>query len=98
MANTPRGKAFEDFEPEFSQEEADAAHDAARIVTSFAHKPVMDSKGNIGFLALKLALYDGSSEIILLDRFSAEILHHLIQTAKTLDWKADALKSGNVPH
>jgi hypothetical protein len=93
--DTQRGKAFIDFEPQFSQEEADAAHDAAKIVTSFAHKPILDSTGNyIGYIALKLALYDGTFETVLLDRFSSEVLHSLFQTVKSLDWKTDALKTG----
>ncbi len=60
MANTPRGEAFEKYEPSISQGEIDEAHDSGKIVVSFKSMPRLGVGDDIAYIALKLALYDGS--------------------------------------
>jgi hypothetical protein len=97
---TERGRAFEEYEPILSENEIAAAHDAAKIVVSFKAKPRLDVTGNhIAYVAVKLALYDGSPPVtVLFDRFSAEALSHWIQTAKKLDWKTGPMIPGPAQH
>lgn len=92
MTKTARGKAFDDFLPTFTDDEAEQAYNAAKIVTSFAVRPRLGQYDSISYIAVKLALYDGSHVTMLLDRFSAELLHHNIQTVKDLNWSGDSLK------
>jgi hypothetical protein len=97
---TERGKAFEEYEPTLSEDEIAAAHDTAKIVVSLKAKPHLDVTGNhIAYMAVKLALYDGSPPVtVLFDRFSAEALSHWVQTAKSLDWKTGPMTAGPAQH
>lgn len=96
---TERGKAFDDYEPTLSENEIDEAHDAAKIVVSFKAKPRLSADGDfIAYLAVKLALYDGSSATVLLDRVSAEGLSHAVQTMKSIDWRTASMRGGPSRH
>jgi hypothetical protein len=93
---TDRGQAFEDYRPVLSEDEIRAAYDAAKMVVSFHAMPYLDHTGNhIAYLAVKMALYDGSPPVtVLFDRFSAEVLNGYIQTVKNMGWKMDSMMVG----
>lgn len=92
MPTTERGKAFDAYEPDLSDEEIRAAQIARKVVVSFKGKPVLASKDDVGFIAVKFAFIDGTFRTVLLDQFSAQALHHLIQTVNGIEWKTEALK------
>jgi hypothetical protein len=100
MNQIARAKAFEDNTPTFFEDEANAAHDGAQIVTSFAARPRLGRTmpDHIAYIGLKLALYDGYNLTVLLDRFSAEALHNTVHRVKNLNWRGDSLKPSDVPH
>jgi hypothetical protein len=96
---TERGKAFDDNEPTLSESEITEAHDTAKIVVSFAAKPRLSPDGeHIAYMAVKLALYDGSPVTVLFDRFSAETLCQWVQTAQSVGWKTDSMRGGPSQH
>jgi hypothetical protein len=80
MVQTSRGKAFIEQEPEISAQEIEQAKSGRKIAISFKGKPVLQSRTEIGFVAVKFALADGTFPVVLLDRFSAESLRSLIET------------------
>jgi hypothetical protein len=92
MTKTPRGMAFDEREPELTDAEIQRARVEGKIAISFKGKPVLQSMNDIGFLAVKFALADGSFEVVLLDQFSARALGKLIDTVNGLEWKTDAVR------
>ena len=57
---TGRGKLFDEKEPGLSDDEVSKEYEDGKIVASFRGKPVVTSPENIGFIAIKFALHDGS--------------------------------------
>jgi hypothetical protein len=98
MVKSERGKAFEANEPNLSEDEIRSAYESGKIAVSFKGKPVLASTEDIGFLAVKFALADGTATTILLDRMSAEPLAHLIETVKSTQWKTGSMKPKGGPH
>jgi hypothetical protein len=60
-------------EPELSDDEVSNANENGKIAASSKAKPVATTPENIGFIAVKFALHDGSFETVLLDYFSARV-------------------------
>jgi hypothetical protein len=73
---TERAKLFDEKEPALSDDEVSKAYEDGKIAAK--EKPVVTSLENIGFIAIKFALHDGSFEAVLLDYFSARVLRSLI--------------------
>jgi len=92
MVQTPRGKAFVEGEPEISAQEIEQAKSGEKIAVSFKGTPVLASINDIGFIAVKFALADGTFPVVLLDRFSAAALRQLIQAVEQIEWKTDAVR------
>jgi hypothetical protein len=97
-AKTPRGKAFDEHEPELTDAEIEPARAGGKIAISFKGKPVLQSMTDIEFLAVKFALADGSFEVVLLDQFSARALGTLIDAVNRLEWKTDAVRPKGPQH
>ena len=95
---TERGKLFDEKEPELSDDEVARAYEDGKIAASFKGKPVVTSPENIGFIAIKFALHDGSFETVLLDYFSARVLRSLIDSVDKIGWKTAAAKPGETRH
>jgi hypothetical protein len=89
-----RGKAFLDHEPELTAEEAERARSDGKTVVSFKTRPFVLSTGDIGFVAVKFVLSDGTPVTMLLDRFAGEALWHLLQNVRRLEWKDPSLTPG----
>ncbi len=98
MAKTPRGKAFDEFEPDLDNDEVKQALDSERAVLSLKGKPVLHESGVIQFLAVKFALADGTFSTVLLDRLAASALTSLVDAANTVNWDGGALKPGSARH
>jgi hypothetical protein len=96
--DTPRGKAFVEQEPELSEHEIERAKEERKIAISLRGKPVLLSVKEIGFIAVKFALADGTSQTVLLDRLSAAALRKLIQSVEGIDWKTDAVRPRGPKH
>jgi len=88
MTQTPRGEAFDEYKPVLSDKEISAAHDSAKIVVSLYGKLCL-LPDNKTFLAVKLALYDGSFLTLLFDQISAVALSSSVQNAVEQHWKAE---------
>jgi CheY-like chemotaxis protein len=84
---TERGKLFEEKEPSLSDDEVSAAYENGKIAASLKGKPLATSPENIGFIAVKFALHDGSFATVLLDYFSARALATLIGSIDKIGWK-----------
>ena len=84
---TERGKLFDEKEPELSDDEVSKAYENGKIAASFKAKPVATTPENIGFIAVKFALHDGSFETVLLDYFSARVFRSLIDSVDKVGWK-----------
>ncbi len=84
---TERGKLFEQKEPSLSDDEVSAAYENGKIAASFKGKPLATSPENIGFIAVKFALHDGSFATVLLDYFSARALATLIGSVDNIGLK-----------
>src|SRR3974390_1404692 len=97
---TERGKAFEQYEPDLSEDEIADAHDSGKIVLSLRAKPRLSVTGeSVAYMAVKMILFDGSAPVtFLFDRFSAEVLNHWVQTMKSMDWKTAAMRPGAAQH
>lgn len=98
MAKTPRGKLFDDMEPSLGLPEIKSALDENRIALSFHGKPMTDPDGTIKFLAVKLALANGSFSTVLLDRFSASALKALIDGADQINWDGKSMLPNSTKH
>src|SRR3984893_9731523 len=64
--------------PSLSDDEVSAAYENGKIAASLKGKPLATSPENIGFIAVKFALHDGSGATGLWDYFSARALATLI--------------------
>jgi hypothetical protein len=95
---TERGKLFDEKEPELSDDEVSKAYEAGKIAASFKGKPVATSPDDIGFLAVKFALHDGSFATVLLDYFSPRVLRTLIDSADKIGWKTAAVIPDGTRH
>jgi hypothetical protein len=98
MAMTERGREFGEHKPTLSDEEIGAAHTSGRSVLSLKGRPCAVSETDIGILAVKFALADGSFETVLLDRLAAGVLHRLIDVANKTGWKTEAAALGTTRH
>jgi hypothetical protein len=88
---TERGKLFDEKEPSLSDDEVSEAYETGKIAASLEGKPVVTSPENIGFIAIKFALHNGSFAIVLLDYFSARALAGLIDSVDKIGWKTTAV-------
>lgn len=88
---TERGKLFDEKEPSLSDDEVSAAYEEGKIAASFKGKPVVTSPENIGFIAVKFALHDGSFGTVLLDYFATRALTALIDSVDKIGWKTTAV-------
>src|SRR4051812_47897050 len=95
---TDRGKAFIEHEPKLSNSEIQRALDTDRMALSLAGKPVLHPSGVIQFLAIKIALADGTSPIVLLDRMAAAAMKTVIESADSINWDGNALVPGPTSH
>jgi hypothetical protein len=95
---TDRGKAFIDQEPSLSDDEITHARETGKYAVSFKGMPVLISSEDIGFMAIKFALADGTFETVLLDQLAGEALWQLLESVKQIDWKTKALKPGPSRH
>jgi len=86
MSKPTRKQAFEEAQPQIANAEIQKALDSGHVAISFKAEPVMLSKDEIGFIALKFAVLGGDTSVVMLDRFAARILHRLIETANQADW------------
>jgi hypothetical protein len=91
MTQPTRRQAFERAQPKIVNAEVQTALDAGHAAISFAGEPVMISKDEIGFIALKFAVLDGDTRVVLLDQFAARVLQRLLDTANKADWKTKNL-------
>jgi hypothetical protein len=91
MAQDLRRDAFDENKPDLSDDDITIAHDSARIVVSLRGRPWLISD-NTAYLAVKLALYDGSFLTVLFDRVSAQALVDIIQSSKSVDYKAESIE------
>jgi hypothetical protein len=96
MAETPRGRAFDEHEPALSDDEIAQAVESDRAALSLKGKPVLHATGAIQFLAVKFALTDGTFETLLLDRLAANALLALISATNQVDWDGRAMRPGPV--
>ncbi|MDB5396265.1 MAG: hypothetical protein JWM91_3771 [Rhodospirillales bacterium] len=53
--------------------------------SAFAANRVMITQNEIGFIALKFAVLEGDTQVLLLDQFAARVLYKLIETVSELD-------------
>jgi hypothetical protein len=95
---TERGKLFDENEPALSDDEVSTAYEDGKIAASFKGKPVVTSPENIGFIAIKFALHDGSFETVLLDYFSARVLRSLIDSVDAIGWRTAAVAPDQRQH
>lgn len=95
---TARGKAFMDNEPTIGPTEPAEALSSGRSVLSLKAAPVLSSPNAIAYIALKLVLENGTTEIIALDQLAGEGLLKVLQTISGLGWKTDALTPAPVKH
>ena len=86
-----RKKAFDDSVPPMSDAEIQTALKEGHAAVAFRGEPVMISQNEIGFIAMKFAVMGGDTRVVLLDQFSARVLHDLIGRLNDADWKADRL-------
>ena len=86
-----RKKAFDDSVPPMSDAEIQTALKEGHAAVAFRGEPVMIEKNEIGFIALKFAVMGGDTRVVLLDQFSARVMHDLIGRVNAADWKADKL-------
>lgn len=98
MARTPRGLAFDQHEPDLTEDEIKRAKASGKIALSFKGKPVLTPEGDIGFIAVKFALANGAFVTVLMDQFSGRLLHGLIQAANQVSWKTDVVKPSGAAH
>jgi hypothetical protein len=91
MTAKSRKQAFDESVPEMTDAEIEDALKAGRVAVGFRGEPVMITQKEIGFIALKFAVAEGDTQVLLLDQFAARVLHKLIGTANELDWKSDSL-------
>jgi hypothetical protein len=98
MAQTERGKEFEGREPLLNDDEIVRAAETAQIVASLKGKPVVGPRGDIGYIAVKFALYDGSFVTMLFDRVAASAFAAHVQSADRINWDGNALKPGQTAH
>lgn len=98
MADSPRAVTWERFEPPFSDEETTAANRAGKMVASAAFKPVLVSLDDVGFLAVKMAMEDGTTRTVFLDQFAARVLANTIDSINQLEWKTTALQPKGSSH
>jgi hypothetical protein len=87
MSQPTRKQAFEETQPKITNAEIQTALNDGHAIISFAGEPVMITQDEIGFIALKFAVLGGDTRVVLLDQFSARVLHKLIETANKADWK-----------
>jgi hypothetical protein len=76
-----RGKAFIEHEPELTAEEVERARIDGKIVVSFKIKPVL-VMDDIGFVAVKFVLSNGTPVTMLLDRLGSLALAPECETAR----------------
>jgi hypothetical protein len=95
---TERGKLFDEKEPELSDDEVSKAYENGKIAASFKAKPVVTTPENIGFIAVKFALHDGSFETVLLDYFSAKVFRSLIDSVDKIGWKTASVVADETRH
>ena len=86
-----RKQAFDNSVPPMSDAEIQTALKEGHAAVAFRGEPVMISQNEIGFIALKFAVMGGDTRVVLLDQFSARVLHNLIGRANDADWQADRL-------
>jgi hypothetical protein len=68
------------------------------MALSLTGASVLHPSGAIEFLAVKFALADGSSPVLLLDRIAAAAIKALIDSADRLNWDANSLRPGPTSH
>lgn len=95
---TDRGKAFDAYKPTLNDAEIQLAIETDRMALSLAGEPVLHPSGIIKFLAIKIALADGSSPTVLLDRLAAAAIKKLIAETDSLNWNGNPLRAGPTPH
>ena len=98
MLRTVRAKEFAKFEPSLSVAEIKAANAGKKTTLSLRAMPIPISTEEIGFVAVKFALDDGTLPVLLLDRIAANALLTALQTANEIDWKTAAVKPGPARH
>lgn len=99
MAEITRGELFSASRPKLSDEETYVAAKDGKVVLSFEALPVAGELPQIQFLAVKFALPNGTTPVLLFDRYAAEFLKTVINHFDEGDWKMTLLSpSGVKPH
>jgi hypothetical protein len=98
MAQTPRGKAFDEKEPTLTKEEMARALKAGNTVVSFKGQPVVCANYAIVWLAVKFALSNGDHPILLIDHFGAQLLMTLFEAANQVNWNAKMFRGSSTEH
>ena len=86
-----RPELFQEDRPDISDQDAGEAAKNGRVVVSFNAHPVLDQERKIVAMAIKWKLGDDSTETILIDRYSADILMLLLERLEENDWKGTNL-------
>jgi hypothetical protein len=86
-----RPELFQEERPDISDQDAVEATKKDRVVVSFGAHPVLVQEGKIAAMAIKWKLRDGSTETVLIDRYSADILLLLFARLEENDWKGAIL-------
>ena len=98
MAQTPRGKQFDDCEPKISADDIEAAGSAGRVVVSLKGLPMLGENREILGLGVTFALGNGDALTLLFDPLAAMAFHQLAESANKLNWPAATLDPGTTRH
>jgi hypothetical protein len=98
MPKTERGKEFDERSPALTDDEIGAAHRLGRSVLSFKARNCGISETEIGMIAIKFALADGSFETVIVDQLVARLLHAHFDMANRTGWKTETAALGTTRH
>jgi hypothetical protein len=98
MPKTERGNEIVKHRPILSDDEIREAHRLGRSVLSFNARNCAASETEIGMIAIKFALADGSFETVIVDQLVARLLHAHFDTANRTGWKTEAAALGTTRH
>jgi|SRR5580692_1417744 hypothetical protein len=98
IPKTERGDEFGERRPALTDDEIGTAHRLGRSVLSFKARNCAASETEIGMIAIKFALADGSFETVIVDQLVARLLHVHFDMANKTGWKTEAAALGTTRH
>lgn len=98
MPKTERGKEIVKHRPTLTDDEIRASHRLGRSVLSFSARNCAASETEIGMIAIKFALADGSFETVIVDQLVARLLYVHFGMANRSGWKTEAGALGTTRH